>query len=134
MSVNPDRSAFDALMRPGNAPSLAVAASFVLLVACLYWAQSVLVPIALAILLTFVLGPVMTALQRAGLGRAPSVVVVIVLTVCLLGAIGWIVAGQVTSLAAELPKYRNNIIQKVRYLRSMGKDSALEKFQETVEE
>jgi predicted PurR-regulated permease PerM len=134
MSLNPDRSAFDALTRPGNAPSLTVAASFVLLVACLYWAQAVLVPIALAILLTFVLGPVMTALQRAGLGRAPSVVVVIVLTLCLLGAIGWIVAGQVTSLAAELPKYRNNIIQKVRYLRSMGKGSALEKFQETVEE
>jgi predicted PurR-regulated permease PerM len=43
-------------------------------------------------------------------------------------------AGQITTLAAELPKYRNNIIQKVRYLRSMGKDSALEKFQETVED
>jgi predicted PurR-regulated permease PerM len=132
--VNPDRSAFDALTRPDNAPSLTVAAGFVLLVACLYWAQAVLIPIALAILLTFVLGPATTALQRAGLGRATSVALVMVFVVCLLGAVGWIVAGQITTLAAELPKYRHNIIQKVRDLRSMGKGSALEKFQETVEE
>jgi predicted PurR-regulated permease PerM len=57
-----------------------------------------------------------------------------VFVVCLLGAVGWIVAGQLTTLAAELPKYRHNIIQKVRDLRSMGKGSALEKFQDTVEE
>jgi predicted PurR-regulated permease PerM len=77
---------------------------------------------------------VTTSLQQAGLGRAPSVTVVIVLTLCLLGAMGWIVAAQVTSLAAELPKYRANIIQEVRDLRRMGKGGALEKFQETVEE
>jgi predicted PurR-regulated permease PerM len=77
---------------------------------------------------------VTTALQRAGLGRAPSLALVMVFVVCLLGAVGWIVAGQLTTLAAELPKYRHNIVQKVRDLRSMGKGSALEKFQETVEE
>jgi predicted PurR-regulated permease PerM len=117
-----------------NVPSLTTGLGFVLLVTSLYWAQAVLIPVALAILLTFVLNPVTTALQQAGLGRAPSVVVVIVLTVCLLGAMGWIVAAQVTSLAAEMPKYRANIIQKVRDLRSMGKGGALEKFQDTVEE
>jgi predicted PurR-regulated permease PerM len=122
--LNPDRSAFGALTRSGSnrrAPSLTIAASFVLLVACLYLAQAVLIPIALAILLTFVLGPATTALQRAGLGRATSVALVMVFVVCLLGAVGWIVAGQITTLAAELPKYRHNIIQKVRDLRSMGR-------------
>jgi predicted PurR-regulated permease PerM len=134
--VTADRSSFEALTRRANSslPSLPVAASFVLLIACLYWAQAVLIPIALAILLTFVLSPVTTALQQAGLGRAPSVLVVIMLTACLLGAMSWIVYGQVTSLAAELPKYRTNIIQKVRHLRSLGKGGALEKFQETVED
>jgi predicted PurR-regulated permease PerM len=132
--VNRDRIALGALTGNRGVPSLTVAAGFVLLVACLYLAQAVLIPIALAILLTFVLGPVTTALQRAGLGRAPSVALVMVFVVCLLGAVGWIVAGQLTTLAAELPKYRHNIVQKVRDLRSMGKGSALEKFQETVEE
>jgi predicted PurR-regulated permease PerM len=134
--VNPDRSAFDDRASSGGprARSLTIGLGFFLLVASLYWAQAVLIPVALAILLTFVLNPVTTALQQAGLGRAPSVVVVIVLTLCLLGAMGWIVTAQVTSLAAELPKYRANIIQKVRDLRRMGKGGALEKFQETVEE
>jgi predicted PurR-regulated permease PerM len=54
--VNPDRSALGTLTGNRGVPSLTVAASFVLLVACLYWAQAVLIPIALAILLTFVLG------------------------------------------------------------------------------
>jgi predicted PurR-regulated permease PerM len=134
--VNPDRSAFDDRASSGGprARSLTIGLGFFLLVASLYWAQAVLIPVALAILLTFVLNPVTTALQQAGLGRAPSVVVVIVLTLCLLGAMGWIVTAQVTSLAAELPKYRANIIQNVRDLRRMGKAGALEKFQETVEE
>jgi len=78
-----------------------------MLVACLYRARAVLIPIALAILLTFVLEPVTTALQRAGLSRAPSAILVMVFAVCLLGAVGWIVPGQLTTLAAELPKYRS---------------------------
>jgi predicted PurR-regulated permease PerM len=114
--------------------SLIVLAGFVLVIACLYWAQTVLIPIALAILLTFLLGPLVGALQRTGLGRAPAVGIVILLTLVVLTSIGWVAAAQVRSLAAELPKYRHNIREKVRDLRGIGKDSALENIQKTVEE
>jgi predicted PurR-regulated permease PerM len=114
--------------------SLIVLVGFVLVIACLYWAQAVLIPVALAILLTFLLGPLVSALQQTGLGRAPAVGVVILVTLVVLTSIGWVAAAQVRSLAAELPKYRHNIREKVRDLRGIGKDGALENIQKTVEE
>jgi len=80
-------------------PSLIAVATFVLIIASLYWAQAVLIPVALAILLTFFLSPVAGAMERLALGRLPSVILVVVLTFSLLGGIGWIVTLQFGSLA-----------------------------------
>src|SRR5678815_3483203 len=89
----------------GTLPSLILFGSFVLVIASLYWAQAILIPVALSILLTFLLSPVAGALERIALGRIPSVVLVVVLTFSLLGGIGWIVTLQFGGLANELPKY-----------------------------
>jgi predicted PurR-regulated permease PerM len=118
----------------GTLPSLIAVATFVLIIASLYWAQAVLIPVALAILLTFLLSPVAGALERMALGRLPSVIVAVVLTFSLLGGIGWIVTLQFGSLANELPKYTGNIRQKIADVRGAGKGGALEKVQKTVEE
>ena len=109
-------------------------ATFVLIIGSLYWAQAVLIPVALAILLTFLLSPVAGALEWIALRRLPSVIVVVVLTFSLLGGIGWIVTLQFVSLANELPKYTGNIRQKIADVRGAGKGGALEKVQKTVEE
>jgi predicted PurR-regulated permease PerM len=106
----------------------------VLVIVAFYWAQAVLIPFALAILLTFLLSPLVTRIQQAGLGRGTSVTIVIALTFAVLAMIGWATVSQVTSLAEELPKYRQNIRQKVRDLRGMGKGGVLEQVQETVDE
>src|SRR5580765_6833658 len=79
-------------------PSLIAVATFLLIIASLYWAQAVLIPVALAILLTFLLSPVAGALERIALGRLPSVILIVVVTFSLLGGIGWIVALQFESL------------------------------------
>jgi len=115
-------------------PSLIAVATFVLIIASLYWAQAVLIPVALAILLTFLLSPVAGAMERLALGRLPSVILVVVLTFSLLGGIGWIVTLQFGSLANELPTYRKNIRQKIADVRGAGKGGALEKVQKTVDE
>jgi predicted PurR-regulated permease PerM len=60
-----------------------------LVVAALYWLQAVLIPLALAVLLTFLLSPVVSTLQRRGLGRVPSVLVTALLALSILGGIGW---------------------------------------------
>jgi predicted PurR-regulated permease PerM len=134
--MEPARTAFngDAFLNGGRIKKLVTAAILVVVIASLYWAQAVLIPFALAVLLSFLLSPMVNALQRVGLGRLPSVAVVILLTLALLTTIGWVTMSQITSLAEELPKYRQNIRQKIRDLRDMGKGGALEKVQETVDE
>jgi predicted PurR-regulated permease PerM len=118
----------------GTLPSLIAFGNVVLIVASLYWAQAILIPVALAILLTFLLSPVAGALERIALGRLPSVILIVVLTFSLLGGIGWIVTLQFGSLANELPTYRKNIRQKIADVREAGKGGALEKVQKTAED
>jgi predicted PurR-regulated permease PerM len=118
----------------GPLNSLIAIAIFVLIIASLYWAQAVLIPVALAMLLTFLLSPVVGALERIALGRLPSVILVVVLTFSLLGGIGWIVTLQFGSLANELPNYTVNIRQKIADVRGAGRGGALEKVQQTVED
>jgi predicted PurR-regulated permease PerM len=115
-------------------PSLIAVATFLLIIASLYWAQAILIPIALSIMLTFLLSPVASASERIGLGRLPSVIFIVVLIFSLLGGIGWIVTLQFGSLANELPTYRKNIRQKIADIREAGKGGALEKVQKTAED
>jgi predicted PurR-regulated permease PerM len=118
----------------GTLSSLIAVAIVVLIIVSLNWAQAVVIPVALAMLLTFLLSPVVGALERLALGRIVSVILVVVLTFSLLGGIGWIVSLQLGSLANELPKYTVNIKQKIADVRGAGKGGALEKVQKTVEE
>jgi predicted PurR-regulated permease PerM len=105
----------------------------VLVVAVLYWAQAVLVPLAVAILLTFVLTPPVTWLQR-WVGRVPAVLTVVTLVFAVLGLAGWGLARQMDHLADDLPRYRANILAKIADVRGAGKGGSVEKLQETIEE
>jgi predicted PurR-regulated permease PerM len=118
----------------GRLPSLIAIATFILIIACLYFAQAVLIPVALSIMLTFLLSPVSGALERMGLRRIPSVIFIVVLTFSLLGGIGWVVTLQFGNLANELPTYKKNIRQKMADIREAGKGGALEKVQKTAED
>jgi predicted PurR-regulated permease PerM len=99
----------------------------------LYLAQAVLVPLALAVLLAFLLTPVVTWFQRR-IGRVPAVLAVVLVAVGALGAGGWIVTQQLASLAYELPAYRQNIRQKIQDVRGAGTGGSVEVLQKTVEE
>jgi predicted PurR-regulated permease PerM len=105
----------------------------VLVVAVLYWTQAVVVPIALAVLLTFLLTPPVATLQR-WLGRVPGVLVVVVLTFAALGFAGWAVSQQLTALVQELPGYRENVRAKIRDVRQANEGGSVEALQETVQD
>jgi predicted PurR-regulated permease PerM len=120
--------------RNGDLPSLFILPTVVLIIASLYWAQAVLIPIAVSILLTFLLSPVADSMERLGLGRAFSVILIVILAFSFLAAVGWIVTLQLTSVANELPTYRKNIEQKIADIRGAGKGGALEKVQKTAEQ
>jgi predicted PurR-regulated permease PerM len=95
-------------------------ASVVLVTASLYWARDVLIPIALATLLTFLLNPVANTLQRWGLGRIVSVLLVVVLAFSLIAAAGWVLTQQVSTLGNDVPAYADAIKDKVARFRREG--------------
>src|SRR4029453_7362184 len=109
-----------------------VFAGWVLIVAVLYWAQAILVPVALAVLLSFVLTPVVTPLQR-WFGRVPARLMVTTAVFILLALAGGGLDRQGTSVLEELPAYRDNTRQRVRDSRGVGRGGSVEKLQKTVE-
>src|SRR5512141_3369610 len=84
-------------------------ASIAVVVAALYLAKGVLVPITLAVLLSFLLSPVCDWLERRRLGRIPAVLVTTTLGFTVLGIVVWTAAVQMTYLAPKIPEYRKNI-------------------------
>jgi len=108
-------------------------AGCVLVVVVLYWAQAVLVPIALAVLLTFVLTPPVSWLER-WLGRVPAVLAAVTLAFIVLGLAGWGLTRQMDHLADDLPTYRGNILAKIADVRGAGHGGSVEKLQETIED
>ena len=107
-------------------------AGCVLVIVVLYWAQAVLVPIALAVLLTFVLTPAVDWLER-WLGRVASVLAAVTMVFIVLGFAGWGLARQLDHLVDDLPTYRINIVAKVADVRGAGKGGSVEKLQKTIE-
>ena len=107
-------------------------AGCVLVVAVLYWARAILVPFALAILLTFVLTPPVNWLQR-WVGRVPAVLLVVTLVFAALGLVGFGLTWQMNHLVEDLPGYRANIRTKIADVRLAGRGSGVEKLQETLE-
>jgi len=81
----------------------------------------VLIPLALAILFSFVLAPGVRLLERWRLGRIASTFLMVIAGCAILGSIGWVAANQAVSLAAKLPEYRQNINDKIRALRAPSK-------------
>jgi predicted PurR-regulated permease PerM len=90
----------------------------VLFVGVLYVGKSVIVPLALALLLAFILTPLSIAVQRRGVPRVPAVLLVMIGTFVIIGGVGWGVSTQVTKLAEDLPAHSGQIQDKLQKLRS----------------
>jgi predicted PurR-regulated permease PerM len=79
----------------------------------LYFARAVLIPVALALTLNFLLTPMVIWFQKLGLRRVPAVALVMLISVAAVGGMGWVVADQLLEVANDLPKYRLNIHNKI---------------------
>ena len=97
-----------------------VVVGLVIVVAVLHVAKPVIVPLALALLLTFVLSPVVAVLQRLGLKRIYAVILTVLLAFAVFAGVGWVVARQVAELAVEVPKHKTEIREKIDTLRGTG--------------
>jgi predicted PurR-regulated permease PerM len=97
----------------------AAAAAIIVAIAVglLYVGREVFVPIALAILLSFVLAPAARLLQKWYVPRALAVVAVVLLAFLIISAIGTVIAAQINQLAGDLPRYQFTMREKIKSLR-----------------
>src|SRR5262245_44185153 len=100
-----------------STPRLVVWAAICVVVAALYFAWELLIPVTLAVLLSFLLAPLLTRLERTGLPRPAAVAILGTVVFSLLGLLMWAVILQIESLAGELPSYQENMVAKVQTLR-----------------
>lgn len=89
-------------------------------VAVLYFAREVFIPFALALLFSFLLGPLALQLRHWRLGRAFSVVVTVLLAVLVVAGAGVFIALQVYDVAAKLPDYQHTIRKKLQSFQMPG--------------
>lgn len=99
----------------------------------LYFARPILVPLALALTLNFLLTPVVMWLQRLHFRRVLAVAVVMLASSAIVGGFGWVVAGQLLQVTSDLPKYRENIRHKIEAL-NLAPQSALGRAAESLKE
>lgn len=92
-------------------------AAAVIVVAAVYLARDLLIPLVLAVFFAFLLDPLVRRIERLGLGHTPAVITVGLLTFSLIGVLGWFVSSQAVRLAGQLPEYQQNIAEKVAAVR-----------------
>jgi predicted PurR-regulated permease PerM len=117
---------------PPSFPNVLVGLGVIL--ALLYWAKAVVIPVALAILLSFLLTPLVNALRRRGLGRTPAALLVVVVAAGFVGAVGWLLVAQLSTLTAEIPTYTQHLKQKIAQVRQAGTGGMLGTVQEAVQD
>jgi predicted PurR-regulated permease PerM len=88
-------------------------------IAILYFAREVFVPITLAILLSFLLAPAVRWLRRLRVGRVPAVGLTVLLAFMAIAGFAAVVGEEVSSLAQQLPEYSYNLHTKIRSLPGM---------------
>ena len=106
-----DLNFFDARMR-GMIITLIV-------IAILYFGRDILIPIALAILISFVLAPLVRLVERIHIGRVASVITVLVICGLLLIVSLWSFGSQMIELGENLPTYKTNLVSRINDLKHL---------------
>ncbi|AXC11811.1 transport protein [Acidisarcina polymorpha] len=87
-----------------------------IVIAVLYFGRPILIPVALALTLNFLLAPAVIYLHRFRIRRVPAVIIVVVIAGSIVGSVGWVVARQLVRIADQMPDYRENLHQKMEAL------------------
>lgn len=87
-----------------------------LAIAGLYFGRQIFIPIALALVLSFLLTPLVGLLEKIRLGRVPAVLAVLVFCFALTAGLAWLVAGQLLDITGHIGDYKSNLEQTIRSL------------------
>jgi predicted PurR-regulated permease PerM len=106
-------------------------ATLTLCVVALHFGKPVLMPVAVATLLAFLVAPVVNSLTRRKLQLPVAVAVVVILMFTIVAAAVWGLGSQIRAVAYELPDYKQNLFEKVADLRNASKGPALDRMRQT---
>src|SRR5262245_65045520 len=95
-----------------------------IVVGTLYIAREVLLPLTLAILLSFALTPLLLVLRKAKVPRVLAVVIVVTFAFAIIFGLGWMMSQQATQLAGDLPRYQHVLAEKIASLRNSAESSS----------
>jgi predicted PurR-regulated permease PerM len=84
--------------------------------ALLYFARGVLVPITLAVILSLLIAPLVRALRRLGLGQTGSVLAAVLVLAFSFAAVAGVIGSQLVHMAQSLPRYERTIEHKIKTL------------------
>ncbi len=90
-------------------------------ISALYLAREIAIPLAFALTLALILTPAVGLLQKLRVPRVPAVGIVMMLIIAAASGIGWIIFDQLVGVANELPRYQQNIHNKLEAMRAPGK-------------
>ena len=115
---------------PSKRNPLLALSTGLLLIVIIYFGKPVLMPLALAALLAFLLNPMVNFLCRWRLPRALAVLLVTLCVFSFLGVIGWVIGRESASLVASLPNYQDNITQRINAFYDTKRGGVLEKLRD----
>ena len=121
MSPAPSRAQIAPVEAPGVNALLTLAVG-VVVIAALFLAREVLIPVTLAVLLSFVLAPLVDLLRRAHLPRIPAVLIAVVVAFGVVLALGGLIGTQMASLAEDFPRYQYTIGRKIEAVQQFSND------------
>ena len=99
---------------------LATVATVIAAIVVLYEAKELLLPLAIAVLLTFALAPIVSFLRKMKLPRLAAVIGAVACAFAVISIFSLILAAQVSQVAQDVPKYQYNIVEKIRILKETG--------------
>jgi predicted PurR-regulated permease PerM len=127
-------STFDPGPTPPHSRPLVTVGIVAAAIASLYFLRDIFIPIALAVLLSFMLGPAVTRLRRWGVGRVTATLLTVTIAGLLIAGITTVVAFQVVDLADNITQYQSNLIAKIRTLKNTsGEEGVVERTSELIE-
>ncbi|MBN9270080.1 MAG: AI-2E family transporter, partial [Mesorhizobium sp.] len=88
--------------------------------AILYLGKDVFLPLAIALLLTFALAPIVAAMRKLSMPRTLAVILTVLAAFVVIASFAFLVATQVSNLAQNIPTYQANVIGKIHSLKELG--------------
>ena len=112
-------------LQPDPRMALPTFAATAAVVAILYFARAVLLPLAIAVLLTFALAPIVATLRRWGVPKLAAVIACVLAAFAVVAMFSFIVATQIGQVAENVPTYQANILEKVRSFKDAGNGNGI---------